>query len=334
LYGLSNDEIEERFEAIVSFADIGDFIGQPVKTYSSGMYVRLAFAIAANVRADILVIDEALSVGDARFSQKCMRYIKSFQDTGTVLFVSHDVGAVINLCSRAVWLDQGHCRTDGLPKDVVEAYLAEQHAQDRASIGASVRFTRSKAGSVKTHGEIESRPTATPRQQISPRNVKYAVVEFDPDSAAGELGAGLLTITSASIGSVITGEGRSFFGGEEVELRMEAVTNSDVREVIFGFYVKDHLGQRLFGDNSFERYRDEPVLASVGQKLTGRFVFRMPVLRSGRYTIDVAVATGTQLDHTQQHWIYDAITFQCHESTMKIGMIAIPMETIEILRME
>ena len=106
LLGLSKSQVDERFEDIAAFADIGEFIDQPVKVYSSGMYVRLAFAVVAHVDADVLIIDEALAVGDAFFTQKCMRFLRSFMSRGTVLFVSHDTGSVRNLCNRAIWLEK------------------------------------------------------------------------------------------------------------------------------------------------------------------------------------------------------------------------------------
>ncbi|MGT2491509.1 ABC transporter ATP-binding protein [Cupriavidus basilensis] len=144
LYGIEEGELAKRFDSIVAFAEIGDFINQPVKTYSSGMYVRLAFVIAAHVDADVLVVDEALSVGDVRFTQKCMRFLREFQKTGTLLFVSHDVGAVTSLCSRAIWLDHGVLKMDGNAKETVEAYLAEQHALDRGALGVSVNVAAAK----------------------------------------------------------------------------------------------------------------------------------------------------------------------------------------------
>src|SRR5450759_1720920 len=108
--GLSKEEVDQRFDAIAAFADIGYFIEQPVKAYSSGMMVRLAFAVIAHVNADILVIDEALSVGDAIFTQKCARFLRAFREKGTLLLVSHDTSSVINLCQSAIWLDQGATR--------------------------------------------------------------------------------------------------------------------------------------------------------------------------------------------------------------------------------
>jgi len=123
LYGLSKEEIDQRFDAIASFADIGDHIYHPVKSYSSGMYVRLAFAVIAHVDADILVVDEALAVGDAVFTEKCMRFIRKFKENGTLLFVSHDMGSVLNLCERAVWLHLGEARMAGAAKEISEAYF-------------------------------------------------------------------------------------------------------------------------------------------------------------------------------------------------------------------
>ena len=115
ILGLSPDQIAARFADIEAFADIGGVMDQPVKTYSSGMMLRLAFAVVAHVHADILVIDEALAVGDAFFTQKCMRFLRAFMKTGTVLFVSHDTGAVQNLCHHAIWLEQGKLRKEGRP---------------------------------------------------------------------------------------------------------------------------------------------------------------------------------------------------------------------------
>jgi lipopolysaccharide transport system ATP-binding protein len=129
ILGLTRAEIDQRYPAIVAFADIGPFIDQPIKTYSTGMVVRLAFSVIAHVDADILVIDEALAVGDAFFVQKCMRFLREFMTRGTILFVSHDTGAVVNLCRRAIWLHQGRIAMDGDARDVTEQYLASLAAE-------------------------------------------------------------------------------------------------------------------------------------------------------------------------------------------------------------
>jgi len=350
LYGISETRLRERFQSIVEFADIGNFIEQPVKTYSSGMYVRLAFAIAAHVDADTLVIDEALSVGDVRFTQKCMRFLREFQKRGTLLFVSHDTGAVTNLCSRAIWLNSGELVADGASRDVVERYLAEQHAADRASMGE--RVTVGAAATILTAAPIATpvtkpaaRVAATGRNDTVPVDVidprkallnakggrnQIEVFEFDPDQVGSEYGAGAARIAHVGLYDGTGGEHRLIAGGEVVELVIDADVLDVLDAPIFGFYVKDRLGQRIFGDNTYMSYCDAPIRAQAGARLRARFTFRMPILPSGDYSIDVAIAAGSQDSHTQQHWIHDALSFKAHESSMRHGLVGIPMHAITI----
>lgn len=340
LYGIPEAELRKRYQLIVDFADIGDFINQPVKTYSSGMYVRLAFAIAAHVDADTLVIDEALSVGDVRFTQKCMRFLREFQQHGTLLFVSHDTGAVTSLCSRAIWLDSGRMVMDGSARDVVEWYLAEQHAADRASLGQSVTVRTSVStatGGVR--GENTERTTTMPMDVVDPRKRVLngeatrnlvEVFEFDPTKINNEFGTGAARIVDVQL---LDGDGeahRLTAGGEIADLVIEAEVFDSMDAPIFGFYVKDRLGQRLFGDNTYLSYREQPIRAQADSRLRAHFRFRMPVLPSGNYSVDVALANGTQENHTQQHWIHDALTFKASESTMRHGLVGIPMHAIKI----
>lgn len=338
LYGIPENELRKRFQSIVDFADIGDFIDQPVKTYSSGMYVRLAFAIAAHVDADTLVIDEALSVGDVRFTQKCMRYLREFQKRGTLLFVSHDTGAVTSLCSRAVWLDAGRLIMDGSAREIVERYLAVQHAADRATLGDSVKVSSiapSGGEAVRPHTAPEPIPVdvVDPRKKLLNGEAGCNLVEifeFDAANVGGEFGAGAARIVDVRLLDGNGGVRRLTAGGEMVELSIEAEVLQPIDAPIFGFYVKDRLGQRLFGDNTYVTYRDEPVIGAVGSRLRARFRFRIPILPAGDYSVDVALATGTQSNHTQQHWVHDAITFRASESTMRHGLVGIPMHAIEI----
>lgn len=120
--GLKRRQVIERLDSIADFAGIGDFMGQPMKHYSSGMKTRLAFAICAHVDADILIVDEALAVGDSAFQQKCFAWIDRFKEKGTLLFVSHGVGDVLRLCRRAAWIDNGTIREEGDPRYVVRHY--------------------------------------------------------------------------------------------------------------------------------------------------------------------------------------------------------------------
>ncbi len=146
IHGLSTREIDERFDSIVAFAEIPEYIDMPVRTYSSGMQLRLAFAVAAHVTPDILLLDEVLAVGDERFQAKCMDHIQAFADAGgTIVFVSHDAGTVMKVCNRAILLDDGDLLEDGDPADVMPAYhrlllardqVPEPADEDSAPVGA------------------------------------------------------------------------------------------------------------------------------------------------------------------------------------------------------
>lgn len=120
--GLTRAEVKEKFGSIAEFAGIGDYIDQPLKLYSTGMRMRIAFAICAHVEADILIVDEALSVGDEAFQRKCMNWIDRFRTTGTLLFVSHSREAVERVCHRAIWIDKGKVREEGDPQEIFRAY--------------------------------------------------------------------------------------------------------------------------------------------------------------------------------------------------------------------
>ncbi len=186
LLGMTRDQITQRFSDIEAFADIGTFIDQPVKTYSSGMYVRLAFAVIAHADPDILIIDEALAVGDVYFVQKCMRFIRKFKEKGTILFVSHDTAAVTNLCDRAIWLHDGMMRMQGAAKDVTESYLFFQHAKDRRDqTGEDIQHQT--AGIRKANAVIED--DADCRQELidhsNLRNIIHMVNMADLEAGFG-----------------------------------------------------------------------------------------------------------------------------------------------------
>ena len=124
IFGLTAREIDERVSSIIEFSELGDFIDSPVRTYSSGMYMRLAFSVAINVDAEILLIDEILAVGDQHFQEKCFEKLESLRKSGkTIVIVSHSLGAVENLCDRAIWIHEGRVQRDGKCKDVIEEYL-------------------------------------------------------------------------------------------------------------------------------------------------------------------------------------------------------------------
>lgn len=334
ILGLKREQVEARLQSILEFADIGEFIDQPVRSYSSGMSVRLAFAVIVHVDADVLIIDEALSVGDAFFSQKCMRFLRDFQKRGTLLFVSHDAAAVTNLCARAVWLENGIARMVGASQDVIEAYMTEQHIVGRRESGID---------------ELVVKPAASARAAIQGRNApdfrqaelrdagvsnRLQVFEFDPEHVGLEFGAQRARITSVTLCGADGQRVALLEGGEVVLLEVMVELLDALDEIIIGFYVKDRLGQRLFGDNTHFVYRNETLAGVAGEMFRARFTFRMPVMPSGSYMVDAAVASGSQHSHTQQHWIHDALEFRAVDETMRFGLLGVPMLAIEAVKEE
>ena len=321
--GLSKKEIDQRFDQIIEFADIGGYIEQPVKTYSSGMMVRLAFAVIAHVDADILVVDEALSVGDAFFTQKCMRFLRRFMKSGTILFVSHDTASVKGLCNHALWLEKGGVVGEGAPKEVCELYL---EAFFEAQHGKS-KTTRLKP--FKKNGmELPDKDQRMAYINNSNLRNDLKVFKFDPD--AQSFGRGDARIDNVQLMDEEQHPLSWVVGGETVLLRVMAITDRDLESPIIGFFVKDRLGQTLFGDNTYLTQKDNPVCCRKGKGLEADFVFQMPLLPVGQYSITVAIASGTQEEHEQHHWIHDAIIFKSESSSVAGGLMGIPMLEVSL----
>lgn len=325
ILGLSKEEMDARFDDIVAFADIGDFIEQPVKTYSSGMYVRLAFAVIVHVEADIIIIDEALSVGDAFFVQKCMRFLRRFIERGTLIFVSHDTGAVLNLCDRAIWLHGGSVLKDGHPKAVTEAYLADLYKSRQGSDQVVVNTgVEPKVGLTEEPRDmrLDFVNQTTLRNDIEMFVFKQDGLSFGKGGASVE-NVVLLDSAGTPLSWVV--------GGEDVTLLIRCQVKEDLRNPIVGFIVKDRLGQNVFADNTFLTYVSESVPAVAGQIIEARFSFRMPVMPVGDYSISIAIAEGTQGEHIQHHWLNDALMFKVHSSMVCHGLIGVPMTEIRMV---
>lgn len=329
ILGLGQQEIEARYDSILKFADIGDFIDQPVKTYSSGMVVRLAFAVIAHVDADILVIDEALSVGDAFFTQKCMRFLRQFMKSGTVLFVSHDTAAIKNLCSRCIWISEGQIKAEGPAKEVTELYLQDYYAQQQEN--------RSNAEKPNQATRIEQKTTHSGqfvrdyRQDLlNNSNLRndLRLFTFDPD--APSFGTGGASVESVAFVNTQGEPVHSITGGEQVTLRIQARAHRPMTSPIVGFIVKDRLGQALFGENTCLSYQDQALCVPAGHAILASFTFMMPRLMTGDYTITVAIAEGSQDEHVQHQWIFDALTFRSESSSVSAGLVGIPFMDIQM----
>ncbi|KVH59248.1 ABC transporter ATP-binding protein [Burkholderia sp. MSMB1072] len=326
LHGLTREQIDSRVDEIIAFADIGHFIDQPVKTYSSGMFVRLAFAVIAHVDADILVIDEALAVGDAFFTQKCMRFLRRFQQTGTVLFVSHDSSAIRSLCDRVIWLDRGVMRESGSAKTVCMNYFEAFYREREDSV------SRVESGTRKLDvTAIGNEPRADQRSGF-PRNTIDALpalpsVDLDPHELPVQRESTLIestTLTNTK-GAPVTW----VMGGERVSLRIRIRrTESDMPHI--AFFVKDRLGQPLFGDDSVFALREGGFPSANASHVVAEFCFDMPILPPGDYSFTVLVAAPSEKSIRILDCVHDAIIVKSESARVATGLVGIPMNRIEL----
>jgi lipopolysaccharide transport system ATP-binding protein len=321
--GLTNEEITARFDDIVAFADIGEFIEQPVKTYSSGMLVRLAFAVIAHVDADILVVDEALSVGDAVFVQRCMRFIRQFQERGTLLFVSHDVSTVINLCRSAIWLHQGQIREVGQTKSVAESYF--QYTQ-QAIYGDKVQLA-----SIKKNDQIvvDKKPLHTAaKESLIDYSVKAEVIDNLKEARGWRTNAAdIIEVRLEHVGEGIPGV---FQGGEKVRMVIRVHVHQDFDKPIIGFVVRDKLGQDLFGENTLPFTNLNPIMVAAGSEFAAEFMFYLPMLPNGHYAVMTSFANGSLMDNIQHHYLHDALIFNVVSSKVRWGLVGIPFDDVVV----
>lgn len=317
ILGLSRREIEERYPEILEFAGIGDFIHQPVKTYSSGMYLRLAFAVAVSVEPDILVVDEALSVGDEAFQRKCFARIQALQERGgTILFVSHSAQAVVELCSRALLFDKGECLMDGSPKEVMAHYRKLIYApKDRQeAIREEIRS-----------GEKEpSTPAPAPEKhpvagaQYDPSLVPESRVEYASQGARIE-NIRILDSKNAPVNLLEPGESYAVQFDVSFEERAEKVQ--------FGIAIKTQSGVVLGNAAS---YLPEERLPEAAAGKTYRATFRFANrLLPGTYYLNAGVSAEIDGRVTSLHRIMDAAMFKIlpGQSTKAGGFIDFMMDS-------
>ena len=338
MLGLSKEQTDAALEDIVAFADIGDFINQPVKTYSSGMAVRLAFAVIAHVNADILVVDEALAVGDAFFTQKCMRFINRFRESNCLLFVSHDASAVTTLCERALMLKSGRNMILDSSKVVIDAYTKEIYsATQDVSFDSTSRLSQSsrKQESPEAYSTAPADWTDYRVKTINSSQTPnlFRVTQFDEALLSAEsfgnskaIIQNVTLIDSDSKKSIHTG-----LGGERVTLRIEAKALGDIEDPIVGFLLKNEKGLNLLGDNTLNQRTKCPagqVKLVKGMSYYAEFEFTLPLLPKGSYSFTVSLAEGSQQEHNQLQWMNDALLLESINCCVATGLAGVPMHKI------
>lgn len=322
--GLTTTEIDDRVKSIIAFSEIEDKINQPVKTYSSGMFMRLAFSVIVHVEAQILVIDEALAVGDAYFVQKCMRFLDDFKKRGgTLLLVSHDSTAITTLCDKVVWLEGGNLRAIGDAKTVTQEYLKDYYSKQQTF---SVQSEPS-ARAISTEEKVDPR-----LEVLKHSNLRNDLQLIYPESYGDKFGDGRAKVIDASLRTASGATLAWSIGGENVNLQVTFTSILALSHPIVGFIVKNKNGVSLFGDNTYLTYHDEPKFIEAGETWTCTFNFNLPILPAGDYSITVAVSNGTQDNHQVNDWIDDAIIIKSESTNVASGLIGIPMREISLAK--
>jgi ABC-type polysaccharide/polyol phosphate transport system ATPase subunit len=266
--GLSRKEIEKRFDRIVRFAELESFIDAPVRTYSSGMYVRLGFSVAVNVDPDILLVDEVLAVGDESFAHKCLDKMLAFKKAGkTIVLVTHDLPTVEGFCDQAIWLEEGCIRAQGEPRKVIDAYRQE----------------------------VALREMSQYRQEEAPSRCPFPEERF---LSKNRWGNGDIEISRVRLLDGLSLERQVFQDGEDILVEISFQVNRPTEDVVFGVGIFNREGTCCYGTNTLLDNQPLPPLSGSGQI---GFQIEKPHLVAGTYYLDVAV-------HARDGHAYDILS--------------------------
>jgi len=304
IMGLSREEFHQKLPDIVEFCGLGDFLHRPVKTYSSGMFVRLAFAVAINMNPDILIIDEALAVGDVRFQRKCFRRLEELKASGvSILFVTHSTDSVIQYCDRAIMLDEGELKMTGSPKAVVQAYLEMMFDSD---VEASKPVMIDPGNYA-----IDFDPT----QDHCPKQPTYNANEHRWGDARAKICHYEVLCNGAPCNGLVQ-------RGDELRVRMSVIFEHDIQDLIYGITVKSNDGNAIYGTNS-RLNGGVPTAQNGGDLVALEFKLSLNLL-AGDYFISLGVAQ----DHHDKDNIavdrrYDMIHIHIGQTADAFGFAAL-----------
>lgn len=292
MIGFSREEIDAKMQDILDFADIGDFIHQPVKTYSSGMFVRLAFAVAINIDPEILIVDEALSVGDVFFQAKCYKKFEDFKKLGkTILFVSHDLGSISKYCDRVVLLNKGKKLAEGTPKEMVSMYKRIMVNQDKAEEIAAHQMDMS---ALEEEDEKEIKEAACEGLWKNNYNLNPNVDEY---------GNGDAEILDFAIVDENGNYNSTIMKGSRFRLKSKVKFKKDIENPIFTYTFKNIQGVAITGTNTMYEKKDVP-LAKAGEVYVATFEQDM-FLQGGEYLLSMSCTGYRDGEFQVYHRLYD-----------------------------
>lgn len=305
MMGFTKEEMRTRVDGILEFADIGDFINQPVKTYSSGMFARLAFAVAINVEPDILIVDEALSVGDVFFQNKCYRKFEELRSKGTtVLFVSHDIGTVKQMCSRVLWIERGITQMLGESVEVCNAYansLLEKRAKEYLNTKDEIVGATETGYSVEKDFELEDYPAISYTNE-SILNDDVQIISCFMEDCNGQ------KITECDV-------------NQEYKVILIFKNRVEINPCIVGFVLETVKGLWIINSNSIinGNMSGFKVAANSINKVEFRFV--MPPIMNGDYVLGVAVSEGNEVSYQVLTWLYHVLYVRINNDAKNSAVI-------------
>ncbi len=324
MMGFSKKEMDAKLQEILDFADIGDFVYQPVKTYSSGMFVRLAFALAINVEPEILIVDEALSVGDVFFQSKCYRRMEEIRQKGTtILMVTHDMGSIIKYCDKVVLLNKGNFVAEGAPGHMVDLYkkiLAGQMEGLEAAKDVDSDFS----------GETAKKEQKEKTYQLP--HGKLMKDSLTINSNRTEYGDGRAEIYDLGLFDQRGNLTNLLLKGEEFTIKEKIRFAAPIQSPIFTYTIKDKKGTDLTGTNTmFEGTDIKPVKA--GDEYEVSFTQKM-TLQGGEYLLSMSCTGFEQGEHTVYHRLYDVanITVISNKNTVGVYDMESAVQAVKIER--
>lgn len=311
--GIGKEEMEALVPGIVAFADIGDFIHQPVKTYSSGMFARLAFAVNAFVTPDILIVDEALSVGDVEFQARCYRKFEELRQSGcTILFVTHDLNAVISFCSSAILMERGELIDKGTPKEIVNLY--KRRLAGRAAKEEPVGSTPGVLAGAAAHQAVHVMGAWKQQMKLNPDVEEYGDKAIEIQDFAVMDASGSISPTTSN--------------AEPCDVCLAVHVREVVEHPIFAVSIKDIKGNVLIDTNT-DLMGQKDIRLTPGQDYVVRFHARLP-LREGNYILNFGCTEYVDKGLRVHHRLYDAAFLQMVSPNKTAGLVDVqPDITIE-----
>lgn len=314
IMGLTPEYVDDNIDKIISFADIGEFIDQPVKLYSSGMYVRLAFATAISVEPEILVVDEALAVGDIFFQQKCVAHMKEMLKNATIVFVTHDMHSVTNLCQRVILLDAGKIVFDGEPLDGVSKYTKLVHNEWQEK---------------KTANQEAAAAAASPAVVHEPSDSGWITVSEEDRGGALEIKILQVRVTDED-----GADRKTVVKGDTVKVQLIVEASRQVDDLIVGYTVKDRIGNAIFGENTCSSLPETFAVAEGTAMITYCFVW--PEVYPDTYTLTFGIGEGTDpFQHKIHCWAHNVVSIAALVPDRGVhGIFNNPITSCEIVSLQ